>query len=259
MNDDIPQASRRGLVLSDLHLFARRSRGQACFESLRMDLKSVDILVLNGDTFDFRWSFLPDHEATRAAALGWLRKLGHDFPWCQVHYVLGNHDCLQSFVDSLGPLQAALPQFQWHEHAICIGSHLFLHGDCACGTMNMPGLHRYRASWRQDCQRGARSAAFYESLDWFGITPWIHRCYFPRRRTVRRIACYLDRAHPGWRWHIRACYFGHTHLPLIKYAHDGVLFFNSGSAIHNMKFQPIFFDVPSTAPINSLAATPQKI
>jgi hypothetical protein len=66
MDDNNRPLSRRGLVVSDLHLFARRSRGMTCFESLRGELESVDVLVLNGDIFDFRWSVLPDHQATQA-------------------------------------------------------------------------------------------------------------------------------------------------------------------------------------------------
>jgi UDP-2,3-diacylglucosamine pyrophosphatase LpxH len=42
----------RGVVLSDLHLFAQRSRGVDCVNRLRAELASATILVLNGDIFD---------------------------------------------------------------------------------------------------------------------------------------------------------------------------------------------------------------
>ena len=49
----------RGMAVSDLHLFAYRSAGEEYFNSLRPQLNATDILVLNGDIFDFRWSTLP--------------------------------------------------------------------------------------------------------------------------------------------------------------------------------------------------------
>jgi len=65
--DEVP--SVRGIVLSDLHLFARRSQAADCMHRLRTELATVRVLVLNGDIFDFRWSTLRDLETTVAAAL----------------------------------------------------------------------------------------------------------------------------------------------------------------------------------------------
>jgi UDP-2,3-diacylglucosamine pyrophosphatase LpxH len=58
---------RRALVVSDLHLFANRSAGDALFEKWFHDVRSSDVstLVLNGDTFDFRWSGLESEQAGR--------------------------------------------------------------------------------------------------------------------------------------------------------------------------------------------------
>ena len=62
----------QGLVISDLHLFSRRSRAEELLVEMEVRIASADILVLNGDVFDFRWSTLPDIQATVDASLEWL-------------------------------------------------------------------------------------------------------------------------------------------------------------------------------------------
>ena len=234
----VPQ---RGLVVSDLHVFARRSVGGAQFAALGDALRTVDILVLNGDIFDFRWSTLGDLEVTQTAALDWLRGVIHDFPGCEIHYVMGNHDCLATFQEGLVTLAASQPRFQWHEYSLRLGSAVFLHGDCAHATMGAAGLDRYRAVWRRDRQRGRLRAGVYACADRLGLTRLAHEWHFRRHQTVRRIIFYLDDAMPGWRHSTRDCYFGHTHLPFTGYEHEGIVFHNTGSAIRGMSFRPLFF------------------
>lgn len=234
---------KRGLVLSDLHGFARRSEGSALFASMRDGLRSVDILVLNGDIFDFRWSCLRDLETTQAAALDWLRDVSNDFPECEIHYVMGNHDCLATFQDGLATMAASQPRFQWHEYSLRLGSAVFLHGDCAHATMGAAALDRYRDIWRRDRQRGPLRAAAYACADRLGFTRLAHQWHFRRHQTVQRIGYYLDDAIPGWRHTTRDCYFGHTHLPFTGHEHEGVLFHNTGSAIRGMSFRPLSFEI----------------
>lgn len=234
--------SGRGIVLSDLHLFARRSRAADCLQSLRADLASADVVVLNGDTFDFRWSTLRDRRTTVAAALDWLCALADDLPKCRIHYVLGNHDCLADFREQLASLASTLPRLRWHEHFLRLGAALFLHGDCAHEPMDADGLRRYRAPWENDPQRGPVATGAYIVADHLGLTRLAHARYLPPGRTVGRIVHYLNRAWPGWQIDIRDCYFGHTHLPFSGHRQDGVVFHNSGSAIRGMAFNPIRFE-----------------
>ena len=239
------QASpRRGLVVSDLHLFAHRSEGFTRFEALRGQLDTLDLLVLNGDTFDFRWSTLGDQEATVAAALEWLRGLVDDLPKCQVHFVFGNHDCLATFQAALTSQAAIWPRLHIHQEVFRLGPALFLHGDCANCPMGARELTQYRATWQQDRPRGQVAAAAYVWADRLGLTRLAHQWHFPRPETVRRVVHYLDQAHPGWRAETRDCYFGHTHLPFDNYAHEGIRFHNTGSAIRGMALNPIFFELP---------------
>ena len=236
--------TRRGIVVSDLHLFARRSRGTTRFASIRDRLNSAEVLVLNGDIFDFRWSTLGEHKRTLPAAVNWLRRLADDFPECQVHFVVGNHDCTAAFLNELSSLARSLPRFQWHEHLLRLGPSLFFHGDCAHRRMDHYSLTRFRAYWQRDWCCGSSIAAAYECVDRLGITRRVHEWHFPRRKTVERIVFYLDHTCPGWRKRTRDCYFGHTHLPFSNYEYEGVQFHNTGSAIHNLDFNPIAFEAP---------------
>jgi len=236
---------QRGIVISDLHLFARRSRGVARFNAVREELSNADVVVLNGDIFDFRWSTLGDQSKTLPAAMNWLRKLADDLPDCHIHFVVGNHDCTVAFQEELARLASALPRFQWHEYLLRIGPLLFVHGDCAHRHMNHHGLSRFRKLWQRDFTWSPASAVAYECVDRLGITRRVHEWHFPRQRTVERIAFYLDNSCPGWREHTRDCYFGHTHLPFADYEYDGIQFHNTGSAIHNLEFNPIWFETPN--------------
>lgn len=237
----------RGLVLSDLHLFARRSEGDARFAALRPELTRASVLVLNGDIFDFRWSTLPDLTATHAAAGEWLEGLLHDLPTCEVRYVLGNHDCVRAFATRLDAISARQRRFAWHPYWLRLGPAIFVHGDCAQRTMDLDGLRAYRASWQSDPARPSRLAArLYAWADWLGVTRRIHEWQFPRRATVQRVASFIDSACPGWRSETQDCYFGHTHLPFSAYAQDGIRFHNTGSGIRGACFNPLTFTVSTT-------------
>ncbi|MCP5528330.1 MAG: metallophosphoesterase [Verrucomicrobiales bacterium] len=232
---------RMGLVVSDLHLFARRSAGFGRMQELRPRLKRASVLVLNGDTFDFRWSTLPDHPASVERAVEWMETLLADLPACVVHCVLGNHDCLDEFVAELDPLVTRRSNFRWHAGSVQIGDAVFLHGDCANAWMDATVLDRYRASWRCDRQRHGAATTAYEWLDRLGITRLAHRWQFPLRRTLARVAHHLDHTRPRWRDTVRRCYFGHTHEPIPEATHEGITYHNTGSAISGMAFNPLTF------------------
>ena len=246
--------TRRGVVVSDLHLFARRSQAPHCIKSLHGPLTSATELVLNGDIVDFRWSTLRGVDATVAAAVNWLRELLSSFPQCQIHYVLGNHDCLSLFSERLAALASNQPRLQFHPYSVRLGSAIFLHGDCASGHVDPAGLQRYRNTWDNPRQSGALRTRAYIMADRLGITRFTHARSFPRRRTVERIVRYLDRTCPDWRRGIRDCYFGHTHLPFSNYHYNGVAFHNTGSAIRGMGFNPLVFPVMAESGASSLTS-----
>jgi UDP-2,3-diacylglucosamine pyrophosphatase LpxH len=232
---------KRGLVISDLHLFSRRSDGCALWKDLEEKLAQTDILVLNGDTFDFRWSNLPTEEATIAAALAWIDQLISEFRGHRVHFIFGNHDCLIEFRRQFVSSFADRPNLVWHEYRLRLGRRLFLHGDCANRKMDKAALVRFRDAWSRDRPRGRFRKALYDGVDALGISHQLHEWYFPEGGTVRRVAYHLDEVMPGWRDEIDHCYFGHTHRPLADHSFEGVRFHNTGSGIRGMGFQPLTF------------------
>ena len=245
-----PGARRRspivpeGLVISDLHLFSARSAGEDRVRQLLPRGQRSAVLVLNGDTFDFRWSRHRDTAASIEAALRWLEELLDRLPQTRLHLLAGNHDCLAAFEAAVQQRFAGHPRLSWHPHWLILGDRLFLHGDCAHRPMDVAGLARYRASWAQDPPRGGLAARAYVWLDRLRLTHAAHGLHFPHRRTIRRIAAYLDAAVPGWRDRIRHCHFGHTHRALSDYPHDGIRFHNSGCGILGMEFRPAWFNLP---------------
>jgi UDP-2,3-diacylglucosamine pyrophosphatase LpxH len=253
MNFTRQPGHRFGIVLSDLHLFAHRSAGAEYFDSLTPQFAACDLIVLNGDIFDFRWSTLPDTTATLRHALDWLHALGGNFPRAEIHYVIGNHDCPRFFRAELDGLAVTRPGFHWHDRGVRLGTAVFVHGDCTHRRMSPAGLSRYRTDWDNDHQHARWRAKAYVAADRTGATELVHRCWFPRRATVARVTHYLDQASPDWRRDVTDCYFGHTHLPFSNQWMDGVRFHNTGSGIRGMGFNPCAFDL-STTTFKSLAA-----
>ncbi len=233
-----------GLVISDLHLFSRRSRAEELLDGMEEELKSAEILVLNGDVFDFRWSTLPDMETAISSALRWLADITELRQGRPTHYLLGNHDCVTGFTEKLSGLADKCDSLGCHDRFLVLGRNLFLHGDCANRRMDETGFRRFRGTWSRDKQRGAIRRALYDGADAVGASRKVHDWWFPQRSTVLRVAYHLDHILPEWREEIDHCYFGHTHLPFTGHGHDGVMFHNTGSAIRDMEFQPLAFTCP---------------
>ena len=233
---------QKGIVVSDLHLFSRRSQGLQALEHLYSLLAGVDILVFNGDIFDFRWSRLATNSDTVREAASWLTAVMRLNPHCRVEFVLGNHDCHEHFVEELSELEERWPAFSWHDHSFSIGENIFLHGDCANRRMSRRGLDRYRKKWSRRKKKGRTMAAGYEMLDRTGIIPAFHQVYFPPERAVRRIWHHLNDAAPEVLEGVRNVFFGHTHLPFANFPYRGINFHNTGSALKGcelnfLKFQ----------------------
>ena len=236
-----PSYMRKGLVISDLHLFSRRSRADELLAGMEEELGKADLLVLNGDMFDFRWSILADRETTIRGSLEWLSDLLEVRQSRPIHYLLGNHDCLTDFTEKLSGLAERYPSLICHDSFLLLGRNLFLHGDCANGRMDEEGFQKFRRSWSNDRQRGQVAKVLYDGVDALGASRLFHELWFPEHVTVRRVAYHLDHILPGWREEIDHCYFGHTHLPFTDHHYEGVTFHNTGSAIRDMGFLPLNF------------------
>jgi predicted phosphodiesterase len=233
---------RQGLVISDLHLFSPCSNAEEQLRRIKRHLERIDTLVLNGDTFDFRWSMYPSEKASVHAALLWMERLAVQFDGRRVHYVLGNHDCLKSFQCRLEEFARGSRVVKLHGMSLCLGRSLFLHGDCAIPQMTGEKLATYREAWSRDRPCGPVGSGLYAIAASTGVGRLLHHYYFPRQATVGRVSRYLDEVLPAWRQKTVDCFFGHTHMPFRNHVEGGVRFHNTGSAIRGMGFQPLFFE-----------------
>lgn len=244
----------QGIVISDLHMFARRSRAHAVLDRVHRAVEEADVFVLNGDTFDFRWTTLPTIEATVRASLLWLENLAERHPDTDIHFVLGNHDCNQLFIDGLDELSGRVPTLHWHEYQIHLGSNLFLHGDCADYKMTAARLAANRRQWQFETRKADWMGVAYEYADRFGVTAAVPRVLCQRERVAKRILHYLHDAVPHVMPQVEDVYFGHTHLPFVDYLHRGIRFHNTGCAVGSLEFNMLRFDLTKNAARNFAAA-----
>ncbi len=238
----------RGLVLSDLHLYARRTHGWHLFASLHQHLRNCELLVLNGDTFDFQWTVLPNLAETVEAAARWLKNVAQRYPHCQIAVVLGNHDSHPRFINALGELASTTPNLEWHEHHLRVANALFLHGDCITRPgMGSYDLALYRHRWHSDRIKPRNLATAYGWVDRSGVSHVLPRLVYPRRKTARRILGHLDRVAPGVTAGVRDIYFGHTHTPFRDFYYRGFWFHNTGSGLHHRHFNVLHFHTDRSA------------
>ena len=148
--------------VSDLHLFARRSDAPRYVEAIRTAARRSAVLVLGGDIFDFSWSTLPTVEDTVSAAFHWLQHLAAENPQCQIHYLLGNHDYCQPFLEFLEQHAHLIPNFAWHHFYLRLGPNIFLHGDAVeKKETTHEKLLKYRSHWLHKPMAGKFSRGAY--------------------------------------------------------------------------------------------------
>ena len=238
---------KHGLVVSDLHLFARRSEGELLLRSVAPQVHASKVIIFNGDTFDFRWSERGSERESVDAALEWLEKFIDSVPDKDVHFLLGNHDCLAVFVEKLKKWEATVGRFFSHEYHLKIGRCLFLHGDVANRRMGVDDLRKFRKQWASDRPRKPWQRRVYQATDLLKLSSAFHKLYFPPQRAVERVVFHLNEAFPKWQSEFDDIYFGHTHLGFEGYAHSGVRFHNTGSGIKGMGFSPLKFATKNQA------------
>lgn len=121
-------ASQKAFFLSDLHLFAKRSNAEAIRPALLRAAEEGQHIVLGGDIFDFRWSHWQDPATTLRQSIRWLEELITRCDSCQIHYLLGNHDASQAFVEELENLSQVHANLEWHPHWMRLQDCVFLQG-----------------------------------------------------------------------------------------------------------------------------------
>ncbi len=232
-------------IISDLHLFAKRSAADGIVPQLHESARRCDAVVLLGDIFDFKWSEHRSHEATADAAVKWLQDLLAQNDQGSLHYVLGNHDHHPALVGRLAELAQDESRFEWHPFHLRIGNAMFLHGDAANTGMNSSRLVNYR---ERSAAHG-RPGKFRNRLYDWTVASKLHllgaRLAFPHRRVLRRITRYLDSLGANAESGVTDVFFGHTHRALRDFSFAGMRFHNCGAPIPGVKFDILEVDLSS--------------
>ena len=239
---------RNGYFLSDLHMFTRRSQAEQHSEVIRAIAGNADAFVLGGDIFDFRWTTLGTIKDTVDAAIGWLDSLVRPHPECDFHFVLGNHDSHEHFIDRLSQQAEAVENLSWHPYYLRLGSSLFLHGDVVDRKMGQEKLSEKRSRWSQ---RGRRPAAAHWLYD-LAVEARLHKMtsslLYRKMVVAKRLLAYLDNIGHGPDNGLEHVFFGHTHSAMSNYEYGGLRFHNGGAPIKGLEFRILQTDSSSNGP-----------
>ena len=224
--------------VSDLHLLANRSNAARYTVAIRAAATKADAFVLGGDIFDFRWAREECPHRPVEEAADWLRSLAVEFPRCEFHFVLGNHDYHQGFIERLDALEDEVANLTWHPYYLRLGRSVFLHGDVADGRLTPEALSVRRAR----ALHGHRRRGWLPNLCYdLVVAARLHKplpyLIYPRRRVARRILAYLEKIGHGPAAGVRNVYFGHTHRNLAHYRYGGLVFHNGGAPIKGLRFR----------------------
>lgn len=230
-------------TVSDLHLLCSRSHAPRHMAAIHRAADESDIFILNGDTFDFRWSTLESNAASVKEAIRWLGELADRARDTEIHFILGNHDHLQRFMDALDDFSRERPNLHWHPYYLKLARSVFLHGDVAIRKMTAADLERYRSGWLHEEQRGKLVNRVYDVAFKAGVHKAITRYAFPTKVIVERIRHYLDDIGEGEGSDTELVFFGHTHVAVENYEYEGQRFYNAGAPMPGLDFNILSTEV----------------
>jgi UDP-2,3-diacylglucosamine hydrolase len=222
---------KHGYVISDLHLFTRRSSAGEYMQALHDAAAAADFFVLNGDIVDFRWSVHDGTEATIRATLDWLEELISPYPDCRFFYIMGNHDGCQPLAEALQRFAETTDNFDWNDSHLRIANTLFLHGDL---PLERPG--RDICKRPLDVPEDSRHPShhlIYDALVALRMHVLATRLS-NARKSARLILQNLRSFEPELAEGLTDVYFGHVHRTLQDYVYDGVRFHNTGASIRGV-------------------------
>lgn len=232
---------KQGLVVSDLHIFSRRSNPAQYMDQLNSALAKSDMLVLNGDTFDFRWSTLPSIDQTIIEAMAWIQELSDRFPDCHIQVVCGNHDCRNKYINALIKLSDKNSKICWHEHYLHLENLLFLHGDCDHRHTRFDRFVKRTEPYAAAKKVSNVLSMIYQKADQSGLTGFAQRLTARPKRSAKRVFSYMNGVAPNILDNVEHVYFGHSHVPFTDFKYNGLFFHNTGCAVKNTTFNPIQF------------------
>lgn len=229
-----------GATISDLHMFSHHSRPERYLGRIESAAEQAEVFILNGDIFDFKWSEHGVFSRSVIAASQFLEQLLTRYPSCHFVVILGNHDAVPLYMDTLRQLEQEHANFEWHEFAYVVQDRVFLHGDVIHAGCSNHALRRFRNKLQRPAnghalQRMAHSAVHRSHV------PWIAFKMLPKRILASRILAYLN--HEDWleNHSISHVHFDHTHSAFEDFQYRGYLFHNTGSATHGSRLRVVEF------------------
>jgi UDP-2,3-diacylglucosamine pyrophosphatase LpxH len=224
--------------ISDLHLFASRSKAWKYLDEVVLAARQADNFVLGGDIFDFRWARTRNHRQTVDRAVAWLTDLAAHCAQCHFHFVLGNHDYHHAFIDRLADLSNKLPNFSWYRYYVRLGDSVFLHGDVADDDYyTAESLAADRQEWLYARRRGPFLSKLYDVVVLTRLHKPLPHLVYTKRIVTRRILSYLKQIGEGPDAGVSNVYFGHIHKHMTNYAYGGLIFHCCGAPIKGLKFR----------------------
>ena len=228
----------QGFIISDLHLLTYRTIYDQYREEVELKLSHSDFFILNGDIVDFRWSIYGSLEKSVSNAELWLRHFCSINPSCTVHYMIGNHDHNQLWMDRLENLSQELGNLHVHQDFLRLGNNLICHGD-ASQHPSKTKLQKYRQHYLWEKPKLRVLGAVYGLFAWLRFTTLAYLGE-SRRLNVHRLSCYLEAVDPGWA-EVEVVYFGHTHVGFSGYRFEGRTFHNTGCMVRGLR--PLIHEV----------------
>ncbi|MCP3929668.1 MAG: hypothetical protein GY705_11265 [Bacteroidetes bacterium] len=219
----------KGFVISDLHIFSKRSYAEDILNSMHEQIKNADFLVLNGDIFDFAWTILDSIDQTIHEAVNWLSNLTIQYPDCCIYYILGNHDSLEPFAKLLKNMTRQIKNITICDTHLVLGKHLFIHGDLPLALKN---------PWVRKLQKTIPKKTYFFHLCYeYAVKCNFHKLvysYFSPKYCANRLCKILQKYPKDFLGTIEHIYFGHTHLPFHEYFHKNYFFHNTGASINGV-------------------------
>jgi UDP-2,3-diacylglucosamine hydrolase len=125
------------------------------------------------------------------------------------------------------------------EEILRIGSSLFLHGDVVdlkTGAVDLATVRKRYA----DIEPQLSSMIFATLVSHFRLNA-IEYLRHSKAALAKKILGYLRIQHPSDLEGTNAIYFGHTHVPFANFLYEGIRFYNSGSLIRGLRWNPVEF------------------
>ena len=224
-------------VVSDLHLFSRRTLAEDHLAPLQDTIEHASTMVFAGDIIDFRWSALGSQAATLAAGRKWLEDCLAVNPRCQFHYVLGNHDYHNDWIGELESLADRTEQLTWNPYHLRIGKALFVHGDAADPKMTPDRLAASRKRFAAHTAPALWKHRAYDATVAARLHVAAARAWYPDWVVLKRLHRYVNTLEPALERGLKRVYFGHTHRAVNGQAYGGLRFHNGGAPMPGMAFE----------------------